>query len=73
MFKPGMLIEVGKSHMAITKAVQIVGLEAGEFLWIVETENHWQGVGLRINTGELVHLTAIDPTTETPTYREALR
>jgi hypothetical protein len=71
--EPGLLIEVGKSHMAITQAVAIIGLEAGELLWVVSTSSVWQGVALRILTGELVHISSIDAITETPAYVEALR
>ncbi len=72
--EPGLLIEVGKNHLAITTSHDIIGLEAGELLWIVSAESSWQGEALRIDTGELIHISSIDPISEmTPAYVKAFR
>ncbi len=72
ILEAGKLIKVLKNHMAITTTVNIIGLEADELMLVVWVQNGWQGKAIRINTGELVHITSIDAITEMPAYAEVI-
>jgi len=73
MFKTGMLIEVTKSHMVISDNIQLVGLELGELLIVVRSDVNGQGLALRIDTGHLVWITALNMPFESPIYVSPLR
>lgn len=68
---PGKLVEVLKCHYAITDAAQVISLITGELMLVVRADNTWQGVALRLETGELVHISSLDIFTGTSAYVEA--
>ncbi len=68
----GMLLEVTRSHLVYFENGEIKGIEAGELLLIVNTSDGMQARSLRMENGQIVHITTLD-TLGPPTYVDALR
>jgi len=68
----GMLLEVTRSHLVFFESGEIKGIEAGELLLITSVSPGMQARALRMENGQIVHITTLD-TLEPPTYVDALR
>ena len=71
ILEPGLLLKVIKSHLVITVNVNIVGVDADELLLVVSAASAHQGVALRLDTRELVHITSLSTPFDLPIYVEA--
>lgn len=65
--EPGHVYEVHRGHYAIRADGELVIMECNELLLIVEG-SAFQGVALRLDTSELVHVTLLDMGDEIPVY-----